>query len=342
MKSIGCAGLFLALNLTCAGWAQNQQTPPQTPQTQPQQPQAAPATPQGTEPGQTTQSPPAKPPRVVGQPQSQEELNAWVAIEQAATIEEKGKLAEDFLTKFPESGLTPFAHQLLAFRYQQQNDFDKFALHAEKTLEELPQNPVMLSALSAAYAQKGQADKAVEKAEKCLQVLQQVPKPAQLGEGEWLLQKDQLEADSHYALGVAYITKYQQAPAPSGQPDTNLTKAQEQLTKAIELDPSHDRAYYHLGFAFAKQNNAEKAIENYARAVALGGIAQSLARDQLQRVYQFVYKNTDGLEQTIATQRAYVEKQVADKRARAQSLQPQQPAPAQPGTGGQPNPPPQP
>ncbi|MFB3902948.1 MAG: tetratricopeptide repeat protein [Acidobacteriota bacterium] len=339
MKSIGCAGLLLALSLLCPVWAQDQQqapqtSPPSTPQPTTQQ--------QETQPEQTTPAPTAKPPRVIGQPQTQEELNAWVAIEKAATFEEKGKLAEDFLVKYPESGLTPFAHQLLAFRYQQANNFDKFAFHAEKALEELPQNPILLSALSAAYAQKGQADKATDRAQKCLQTLDQMPKPAQLGEGDWMLQKDQLAADAHYALGVAHVTKYQQAPAPAGQTDANLTKAAEELTKAVELDPSHDRAYYHLGFAFARQNNGEKAIESYARAVALGGIAQSLARDQLQRVYQFVYKNTDGLEQTIATQKEYVQKQVAEKRARAQSLQPQTAPPAQPGTGGQQNPPPQP
>jgi len=342
MKRIGCAGLLLALNLTCLAWAQEQKAP-QTPPTQGQQPQAAPATPQATQPGQTPTPPAAKPPRVVGQPQTQEELNAWVAIEKAATFEEKGKLAEEFLTKYPDSGLTPFAHQLLAFRYQQENNFDKFAFHAEKTLEELPQNAIMLSVLSAAYAQKGQSDKAIDRAQKCLQVLVQATKPPQLGDGEWMLQKDQLAADAHYALGVAYVTKYQQAPSPSGQPDANLAKAVEELTMAVELDPSHDRAYYHLGFAFAKQNKADKAIENYARAVALGGIAQNLAREQLQRVYQFVYKNTDGLEQAIATQKAYVEKQVAEKQARAQNFQAQQPAPAQqPGAGTQPNPPPQP
>jgi tetratricopeptide (TPR) repeat protein len=342
MKSIGCAGLLLALSLTCLAWAQDQQKAPQTPPTPAQQPQAAPATPQGTQPDQATATPPAKPPRVVGQPQTQEELDAWVAIEKAATFEEKGELAEGFLTKFPDSGLTPFAHQLLAFRYQQQNDFEKFAFHAEKTLEELPLNPLVLSALSAAYAQKGQADKAIDRAQKCLQALAQVQKPAQLGEGEWMLQRDQLAADAHYALGVAYVTNYQQAPGPSGQPDANLAKAGEELTKAVELDPSHDRAYYHLGFAFAKQNNGEKAIESYARAVALGGIAQSLAREQLQRVYQFVYKNTDGLEQTVATQRQYVQKQMAEKQAKAQSLDAQNAAPAQPSAGTQPNPPPEP
>ncbi len=342
MKSLGFAGLFLALTLMCAAQGQDQQKAPQAPPTQQQQPQVAPGATQGTQPGQTAQTPPAKPPRVVGQPQTQEELTAWTAIEQAATFDEKAKLAEEFLTKYPDSGLTPFAHQLLAFQYQQQNNFEKFAFHAEKTLEELPQNPIVLSSLAAAYAQKGQADKAIDRGQKCLQALGQMPKPPQVGDGEWMLQKDQLTADAHYAIGVANVTKYQQAPTPSGQPNTNLIAAVEELSKAIELDPSHDRAYYHLGFAYAKQNNAEKAIESYARAVALGGIAQSLARDQLQRVYQFVYKNTDGLEQAIATQRTYVEKQVADKRARAQSMQPQQAAPAQPATGAQPNPPPHP
>jgi len=340
MNSLGRAGLFLALTLTCRVWGQGAA---QAPQTQPpQQPQVEPATPQETQPGQTTQIPPVKPPRVLGQPQTQEEMNAWVEIEKAATMEEKGKLAEDFLTKYPESGLTPFAHQLLALSYQQQNNFEKFTFHAEKTLEELPQNPIILSTLAAAYAQKGQPDKAIDRAQKCIQALEQVPKPPQVGEGEWMLQKDQLAGDAHYALGVAHVTKYQQAPSPSGQPDANLAKASEELIKAVELDPSHDRAYYHLGFVYAKQNNGEKAIESYSRAVALGGIAQTLARDQLQRVYQFVYKNTDGLEQSITTQRQYIEKQLAEKRARAQSLQPPPAAPAQPGTGTQPNPPPQP
>jgi len=333
MNTLGCASLLLALNLAGAAWAQSQPQAPPTQQSKPQEPQTAPATPPGTQPGQATQTPPPKPPRVVGQPQSQDEWNAWVAIEQAATLEEKGKLAEEFVTRFPESGLTPFAHQLLAFRYQQANNFEKFALHAEKTLEELPQNAVILSALAAAYAQKGQADKAIDRAQKCLQALESLSKPAQLSEGEWMLQRDQLAADARYALGAAHLAKYQEPQTPSGQPDANLTKAVEELSKAVELDPSHDRAYYHLGFAYGKQNNGEKAIESYARAVALGGIAQSLARDQLQRVYQFVYKNTDGLEQIIATQKEYVEKQLADKRARAQSLQPPQPAPAQPGTG---------
>ena len=334
MKSLGFAALLLAFAVSAAAQAQDQQKAPQTPPTMTQQPQAPPAAPQATTPGQAAQTPPAKPPRVVGQPQTQEEMTAWTAIEKATTFEEKAKLAEDFLTKFPDSGLTPFAHQLLAFHYQQQNDFDKFALHAEKTLEDLPQNPIILSSLAAAYAQKGQSDKAIDKAQKCLQAMQNMPKPPQFGDGEWMLQKDQLAADAHYAIGVANVTKYQQAPAAGGQPNANLATAVEELTKAVELDPSHDRAYYHLGFAYAKQNNGEKAIESYARAVALGGIAQNLARDQLQRVYQFVYKNTEGLEQAIATQRQYVEKQVADKRARAQSLQPPaQTAPAQPATG---------
>jgi len=330
------------VGLTTTAFGQAQPAPQAPPQGQQQAP---PAQPGATLPGQPAQEPATKPARVIGQPQTQEEMNAWVAIEQATDMQQKGKLAEDFLTKYPESGLTPFAHQLLALSYQIQNNFEKFSFHGEKALEELPRNPLLLSSLAAAYAQKGQADKALDRAQRSLQAMEGMPRPAQLGEGEWMLQKDQLAADSYYATGVAHLTKYQQAPAPKGQPDPNLAKSGEALTKAVELDPSHDRAYYHLGFVFGKQENGDKAIESYARAVALEGIAQNLAREQLQRLYQFIHKNTDGLEQAIAREREYVQKQIASKQAKAQSLQPPPTAPAPQAPGAppaQPNPPPQP
>jgi tetratricopeptide (TPR) repeat protein len=266
----------------------------------------------------------------VGQPQSQEELNAWIAIEQAADMQQKAKLAEDFLRLYPESGLTPLAHQLLAVNYQIENNFEKFTYHGEKTLEELPNNPLILSALAVAYAQKGEPDKATDRAKRGLHALEGMAKPAGVGEADWVIHKDQLEADAHYALGVASVIRHQRAPAAEGQKDTNITEAIEELTAAVKLDPSHDRAYYHLGFAFARQNNAEKAMESYARAAGIGGIAQSLARTQLQKLYEFVYKSTDGMEQAINQQKEYVQRQLTEKRARAESLQsqsaPQQPA----------------
>ena len=297
-------------------------------QQQPGQTPPAPAPPSGTpspvpqgQPENQPAPPPVKPPRVVGQPQTEQEREAWMAIERAASFEEKGQLAENFLTQFPESGLTPFAHQVLAFRYQQVNDYEKFMLHAEKSLEEVPENPVLLTLLAAAYAQRNQADKATARAQQALQLLQRMEKPGNMSEAEWVMNREQLEADSHYALGVASLARHSQTPAANISEDQNLKTAIEELQKAIELDPAHERGYFQLGFAFARQNNGEKSIQAYARAAAIGGAVQPLAREQLGKVYEFVFKSKEGVEQVIEREKEYINEKVAQRQARLQALQ---------------------
>ncbi len=366
MRKINALILALGLVFTSA-IAQGQQQPP-PPQPPPNQAEPAPAAP-STPPGQATPAqPPVKPPRVVGQPQSEQERQAWLAIESAPTWEEKGRLAENFLAQFPESGLTPFAHQMLAFRYQQANDYDKFMLHAEKSLEEIPDNPVLLGLLAAAYAQRGQPDKATDRAQQALRLLEQMSRPPNMSAADWVINKEQLQADSHYALGVASMVRQNQAPAAKGSEDENLKAAAIALDKAIQLDPAHERAYFQLGVVLARQDNAEKSIEAFARAVAIGGAVQSLAREQLGKVYEFVFKNRDGLEQVIEREKEYVNQRIAQRQARLQAIQtaappaaapgepatqqpapaePQQPAPAEPqqpapATPQQPAPPPTP
>jgi tetratricopeptide (TPR) repeat protein len=271
----------------------------------------------------------AKPPRVVGRPQSQEEASGWMAIEQAVAMEEKTRLALEFLEKYPTSGLTPFVHQLLAFAYQQANDYDKFVLHGEKTLEELPQNPLILSSLGVAYAQRGHADKALERAGRAVTLMESLQRPIDVPEVEWIIQKDQLEADAHYAMGVAYITLFAKSPAgQKADDDPNLNKAKAELDRAVELDPLHDRAYYQLGFVSAKFNRGQQAIENYARAAALGGAAQGPAREQLKKVYEVVNRTAEGLEQVIVFQKDYVQQKMKARRDRLEAEYP--PAPPQP------------
>ncbi|RPI23258.1 MAG: tetratricopeptide repeat protein [Acidobacteria bacterium] len=333
------------LGLLCgsaSGQGQPTPQPPNQGQPAPAPPSTPPAQPAQGQPDNQPAPPPVKPPRVVGQPQSEQEREAWMAIERAASLEEKGQLAEKYLTQFPESGLTPFAHQILAFRYQQANDYDNFVLHAEKSLEEVPDNPVLLALLGAAYAQRDQADKATARAQQALQLLERMVKPANMSEADWVMNKEQLEADSRYALGVASLARQAQNPAATVTEDQNLKAAIAELEKAIELDPAHDRGYFQLGFAFAKQNNAEKSIQAYARAAAIGGPVQALAREQLGKVYEFVFKNTEGVEQVIEREKEYINQKVAQRQARLQAIQTAAP-PAQPTSPASPQPaPPQP
>ncbi len=303
-----------------AAMAQGQETQ-SSPQTETQAPQAG-----------NQVKPAQKPPRVVGQPQTEAEKQAWTEIEQAATIKEKAELAKKFLQNYPDSGLTPFAQQLLAFSYQQANDFQNFVLEGEKTLEELPNNPLLLTNLAVAYAQKNEPDKAIDRAQKALQLIGLMQKPNFVSPGQWAQQTDQLQADAHYALGLSYVDQYVRLDNKQQVPTAPvLAQAAEQLEEAVKLDPGHDRSYYHLGFVYAKHNKGIDSINCYARAVALNGIAAAPARVPLEKVYKAVHKNTDGVDAVIAKQREYVQQKMAEAQAKYNSLgmQPAQPS-AQP------------
>lgn len=331
MRSIVAFFLAFSLVSTAASGQSQQPAPPQQPPNQAEPTPAPPSTPPDqTAPAQTPPQPPVKPPRVVGQPQSVEERDAWIAIERAATMEEKARLAESFLTQFPESGLTPFAHQMLAFQHQQANNYEKFMFHAEKSLEEVPDNPVLLTLLATAYAQRNQPDKAGERAQQALRLLEMLSRPPSMSAADWVASKEQLQADSYYALGVASLVRANQAPAAKPSEDPNLVAAATQLEKAIQLDPAHERAYFQLGVVLARQDNGEKSIEAFARSVAIGGAVQTLAREQLGNVYQFVFKNKDGVEQVIEREKEYINQRIAQRQARLQAIQ--EAAPAAPAT----------
>lgn len=298
----------LALLLAPAGYGQSQQ----------QQPAQA----------------PAKPPRVLGQAQTQPEFDAFTAIENAATPDEKAKLAEQFLANFPDSGLTPFVHQVAALSYQQTNSYEKFIDHAEKTLAELPQNPLILTSLAVAYAQRGRSTDAMDRAEKGLKAVDALQKPLDAPQAQWDAQIDQLRADAHYALGTAYLEQFvatSEGKTGDLSGDPSLKLALDYLERSVTQDPGYDVAYYRLGFAYVKKNDADSAIKNYARAVALERFVSAMARESLYKVYEFMnpkkgeendqqynQRISDELNKIIAAEREHVQNKISEKQARLQ------------------------
>lgn len=279
--------------------------------------------------------------RVVGQAQTQEESDAWMAVQGAANLEEKARLAQDFLARYSESGLSGFAHQMLAAFFQQANDYENFVHHAEKTLEDLPNDLLILSALAVAYAHRGQPEKAIARGLRALQGLEAARKPGHRKASEWFMQKDQLLADANYALGSSHLQLYERdKTGENSRQNLTLAKATRYLQKAVELDPSYDLAYFRLAFAHVKQDNASKGITNYARAVSLNGVTASMAHDQLRKVYEFVYKNTEGLEELIAREGEFVQERLIEQQVKLQELEQQSTAPKT--SPGEPATPPQP
>lgn len=249
------------------------------------------------------------------QAKSQEEYNDFIAITSTAANEERAKKVEEFFTKYPEAGLAPYVHQIAATTYQQLNNFDKLVFHAEKALTiwpENPQSPVLMMVLANAYSERNFPDKALDRAQKSIAAIEKMEKPAQVADAVWNQQKPQLLATNHAAMGVAYLTKYQNQPKaakPEGDPpqagteapvDPTLQLAIESLNKAVSLNPKDDFAAYRLGIAYTMANKAEAAINAYARAVALEGYVSAPAKEKLEAVYKMTHNNTlDGLADVI-------------------------------------------
>lgn len=300
MKKIYFSTL-LAMLLTC-GAAFGQETQDQ----QEEQP------PQHVEEDQML--PPPKPPRVVGEAQTQAEFEAWLVLEQVESLAERAALAEKFLETYPESGLTPYVHHILARHYYGSNEIEKFVTHAEATLEELPNSPDLLSPLAFVYSEQGQTQKALELAERALATLEDLEKPTDVRAIDWLVQRQQVRADAYYALGRANLNRFN-ALNPQGDgraTDPSLTQAIENFRKAAENDPRHDYAYFRLGFSETNANNPGSAMEAYARAVAVGGVAASLAQSNLEDIHAFVTEHMSDSELAQITPQELVDREARE------------------------------
>ena len=270
-------------------------------------------------------------PRVVGEPQSEEQFNAWSELE-AATPEDKAQLAQQFLETFPESGMVPVAHQILALHYLEQNETDRFIQHAEQSLMEIKtgsNSAVILTALARSYAQKGSISKAIEKGKEGLQLIQMLQKPPESPPLQWNLQKAQLQAEVNYALGFAYLYAFvQQGGLTSPDTDPDLHQAIKNLEQCVELDPGHGLAYYYLGDSWVRKNDAENALKNFARASALEPSIASAARQDLDKIYKYLHPKksnendqayqkrvVQALDDLTARERQYVQEKISQNQA---------------------------
>ena len=242
--------------------------------------------------------------RVLGRPGSKEEMEAWSKVNQASAIEEKGKLAQEYLEQFPEGGYAPYAHEILAFYYQSKDDMDQFFNHADQALEELPDEAVLLVNVSVAAAENQKPDMAIERGERALVVIPETEPPAQVAAAQWDEEKATLMSEAHYGVGTGYLLK-----AFNDRSNEQLMQsATTNLEKAVQLNPGDERAHFRLGFAYQIQQNLDHAVLSYARAAAIGGPNSAMARSYLEKAYNTVYGNTQGIDNLIEEQKEQLEK----------------------------------
>lgn len=244
---------------------------------------------------------------VLGTPGSREELEAWREISEADDIETKGERARLYLEKFPNGGYAPYVREILAFYYQQRNDPDNFFKYAEQALEELPGEAALLVALSVEYAERQKPDPAIEHGEHALEVLssESPAQPPDQDAGLGQERRTTLSANAHYGVGTAYLLK-----AFNSRGNTALMdRATDHLEKAVRLSPLEERSHFRLGFAYQLQNDLEKAVTSYAKALALEGPNAAMARSYLEKAYTALHGSARGMDKLVSEQKEYLKEQ---------------------------------
>lgn len=260
---------------------------------------------------------PPKPPvlpRVVGQAQTQEELDSWNALDKATELKEKETLAKQFLTDYPDSGLTPYVHYTLATSYRRANQNERFVEAAEKALLELSL-PEVSSDLAFLYAETGRGDKAVERARQTLDALARMDGSNNTVNADWAKACHRARANAAYALGRVELDHSMSLEGEEAR--NSLSKAAEYLEESIREDPENPYPAFRLGQALTNLGRLDDAIASYARAASVGGVIEPFARQKLAEVYQYVHKDLKGLETAIQQQGERVKEAVA---ARAEEL----------------------
>ena len=221
-------------------------------------------------------------PRTVGKPRSRAEYGAWQEISESRDLRKQARLAEKFLKKFPDSGLTAWAHLAIANAAFSRNDIDRFIRHGEDALLELPDTPELLAPLANIYSESKRTDRATDYATRALQLLDQMEKPMGQVTVDWIAMKQGWAADAHYALGRSILEVWTKSP---NKPVKDLEVAVEHLKQTLKMNPGHGYAAFRLGFAASRTHDYDTALLAYARAAVVEGPAAESAKGHVRRLH---------------------------------------------------------
>lgn len=240
----------------------------------------------------------------LGQAESQQELDDYNKMHNEYDPAMKKALIDDFVAKYPDSGLLAYVYQDGVYLGRQTNNIEMMAEYGEKSLELWPDNYTLLTELGSVYVQRDRVDQAEVKAQRALELVVGADKPARMTEQQWIEGKKMLLASNYTTLGYVHLRRAQASQDPlvrRNEADSAITP----FTSALEFHPIDDFSFYGLGFAYAILNDYPNAESNLAKAVAVNAIVVASARALLEEIYKSQHmQSLNGIEQVIARARA--------------------------------------
>ncbi len=240
----------------------------------------------------------------LGQAGSQQELDDYNKMHNAYDPTLKKILIDDFVSKYPDSGLLAYVYQDGVYLGRQTNNIEMMADYGEKSLDMWPDNYTLLTELGSVYVQRDRVDQAEVKAKRALDLVAKADKPARMSDQQWIEGKKMLLASNYTTLGYVHLRRAQASQDPlvrRNEADSAISP----FTTALEYHPIDDFSFYGIGFAYAILNDYPNAESNLAKAVAVNAIVVASARTLLEDIYRSQHmQSLDGIDQVIARARA--------------------------------------
>ncbi len=204
---------------------------------------------------------------------SQEEVDAFMALQSAATADARAEAGSSFIATFPNSDALSLAAYLVMLSHQQLNDFENMLLYGEMVLEHDPAPSVkvgtLISLASAIPTRTREFDldkeeklaKAEDYAKQAMALIPTIAKmDPNMSDDEWLQTKMEFMSQCHEAVGSVAIKR------------EDYEAAEASMRKALDMTPSPQPiTMYQLATALSKLGRNDEATNLADRCTAGGG-----------------------------------------------------------------------
>jgi predicted CXXCH cytochrome family protein len=229
------------------------------------------------------------------------ERQAFQALYKTAEAKQRLKLAEAFLSAYPQSWVLAEAYEIAAKASIDLGDMREALGYASASLKLFPENPLLLVSVADVQAQQGLAQQAERGAREALDNLDRFARPASIAEQAWPEIERRLRASCYFALGRARVSQGLAASTVAAR-DGLLRQAIADLSQAGRLNAGDSEVFYLAGLAYLSLANHESAASEFAAAYRLGGGLREKAEDQLKILYATSSAfSTQSFEEYVAT-----------------------------------------
>lgn len=212
---------------------------------------------------------------LAAQPQfkTQEEYDGFIAIQTAASLDERIAAGTAFMASFPESDAKGLAAYILMLSYQGKNDFENMLIYGDQTLASTEDPGVtvgVLISLSNAIPNRTREfdldkeeklSKAGDYAKRAITMIPVLQKTdPNMTDEDWLATKKDFMSQCHESLGLVALKR------------KDFAAAEESLRKSMDLSAEPPPAtLYNLGLALQKQSKNDEAGNIIDRCIIAGG-----------------------------------------------------------------------